>query len=299
VINCVWSEESLSADNRSWYAIATLVNNALDLAEVGFVHRNGFKQMPNDADGAVVIIHGEHQATQVQPVIDHINRMRWSVVIVIGDEGARFPVDRLQGGRRKVWVQMPVPGRHDWVDRRLICSYPHDCQSYLKLVGPQERDLNWSFAGQVNHQWRRECVQVLRGMTNGYLFESPTFWNGIPRENYYRVMLRSKVVACPAGSCTPDTIRVAEALEAGCVPIVEDRWPPFYPQGSKVKTGYWKYVLGEDPPFPLIYDWREFPGMLAQEIAKWPVNAVRLSNWWSEYKAKWPRFLKEDIDAVR
>jgi len=300
MINCVWSETSLDADNRSHYAIATLVNNALDRAELGFVHRNGFKQLPSDADGAVVIVHGEHQVNKSQELFNDLTRLKWAVVIVIGDDGALFPSEFIHGclpkGRCKLWLQMAVPQRHHFIDRRIICGFPHDAPAFLGHELGKDRIYEWSYAGQVNHRWRRECVNVLRNLPKGYLYESPGFWNGIPRDQYYRVMAQSKIVACPAGACTPDTLRMAEALEAGCVPIVEDRWPPNFPRGaSGVTTGYWRWVLGEQPPFPIITDWSQFPSMLAEHLVDWENRALRLKFWWHMYKEKQWRWLEEDV----
>lgn len=298
-LSCIWSEGSLDPDNRSHYGIATLLNNALDRAELGFIHRNGFKEMPPHENGAVVIVHGAHEVTTANQVVNNIERLVWSVVIVIGDEASVFPVERLYGNRRKVWVQMPVPGRHDRADRKLICGYPHDTVAFLEHYKGIPRPLDWSYAGQVNHAYRKQCVEVLRSMHNGFLFESPTFWNGIPRDEYYKVLAQSKLVACPPGANTPDTLRVAEALEAGCIPVADDRWPPGYPRsGNPGMMGYWRYVLGEEPPFPLIRDWREFPGVLAQQLAEGPEKADRIQTWWHGYKGRMREWLRDDVTAV-
>jgi len=282
--------------------MATLVNNSLDKAELGFVHRNGFKQLPADVDGAVVIIHGSHQLTDVDAVVGDIVRLKWSVSIVICDEEGVFPINRLTGLRRKVWIQMPIPKVHDIADRRLICGYPNDAPVYLQHCQKEmkERPLNWFYSGQVNHQRRRECIAQLKMTNHGFLFESPTFWGGLPRDEYYQKLASCKVAPCPSGAATPDTFRVWESLEAGCVPVVEDKWPPFFPRlGGYGQTGYWKLVLGEDPPFPVLTDWRDWPALIDQSLRDWPVNRDRLQEWWKGYKAKMTRWLEEDVNAVR
>lgn len=303
MINCVWSETSLDADNRSHYGIATLVNNMLDRAELGFVHRNGFGQLPPDADGAVVVVHGDHQASNPQPVIDAVARLSWAVTIVIGGDEGLFPAERLQGGRKKVWVQMPIPGVHDFAHRKLICGFPHDAPAYLELCEKEKarRMFNWGFSGQVNNQNRRNCVAQLKMCLHGYLKETPGFWQGLDRQEYYRLLADCKVAPCPSGAATPDTLRLAEALEAGCVPIADDRWPPFFPRRGfrPGMTGYWEYVLGEKAPFPTLTDWGEFPGLLERSLAEWPVNSLRLQEWWKSYKERMRSWLQEDVASVR
>lgn len=301
-MNCVWSETSLDPDNRSHYAIATLVNNALDRAELGFIHRNGFKELPNTGEGAVVIVHGEHEAPRAEEVIRNILALPWAVVIIIGDDMAQFPADRLLGSRRKVWVQMAVPGRHDNVSRKIICGYPHDAPAFLAHCEKEkrERPLDWFYSGQVNHLNRRQCILQLRMIHRGLLVESPGFWQGLPRDEYYRKLSSCKVAPCPTGAATPDTLRFAEALEAGCVPIVEDKWPPGFPRGGRPgMTGYWKYVLGEEPPFPVLTNWSDFPMLFDNALREWPINRDRLQEWWVGYKGKMARWLEEDVNSVR
>lgn len=297
MFNCVWSETALSDDNRSHYGIATLVNLAMDHAELGCVHRNGFEQLPADAQGAIVVIHGEHQVHDFQRIVHQLNRLSWSVVIVIGDDAALFPVERLAADRRKIWVQMPVPGRHDSVSRRLVCGFPHDAPAYLAHCHNLPRRLVWSLSGQVNHIWRRECVAQLQQMRDGFLMQTSGFWQGLPRDEYYRILAESKFVACPSGACTPDTLRVFEALEAGAIPVADDRFPPGYPRGVKYESGYWKYVLGSTP-FPVLTNWSEFPSIIEEWSHNYETKCEILQSWWCGYKNGMSRWLEEDVRAV-
>ena len=47
------------------------------------------------------------------------------------------------------------------------------------------------------------------------------FAQGIDQSEYLDEMAVAKVAPCPPGPNTPDTFRLYEALEAGCVPVVE------------------------------------------------------------------------------
>lgn len=301
MLNCVWSETSLDADNRSHYGIATLVNNALDRAELGFVHRNGFAQLSADAAGAVVIVHGEHQARAFQRTVDDVNRLGWAVVIVIGDDAALFPLERFDRNRRKFWVQMAVPGRHDWADRKLICGFPHDAPAFLEHCKDLPRRYVWSFSGQVNHAWRRECLAQLQTMPDGFVMQTPGFWQGLDRAEYYKLLAESKFVVCPSGACTPDTLRVAEALEAGAIPVADDRFPPGYPRRAQpgyVTTGYWRYALGVEPPFPTLTNWAEFSGVLDEWSRDYELRRHNLQAWWQGYKKQMSRWLEDDVHEL-
>jgi hypothetical protein len=291
-INVVWSEGVLGGDGRSRYATNTLLNTAIDRAEVGFVHRNGWAELPSDASGAVVVIQGEHLAGQEADLLNRMASFSWALTVVMGDECRRFNSRPFVGPRRKVWRQYPIPGKHDYEDRRLTAGYPQDCPMYLEHLQDvlANKTLDFSYAGQVNSATRQACVSQLRSLPNGYVYQSSGFWQGLPRDEYYRKVAESKVIACPGGAAFPESLRMGEALEAGCVPVVEDCFI--------VGTSYWKYVLGEELPFPTLTNWQDFPRLLEQVLREWPANRNRLQTWWAGYKARMPRWFEEDLRAV-
>lgn len=291
-VNAVWAEGVLGGDGRSRYATNTLLNTAMDRAEVGFVHRNGWKELPSEALGAVVIVQGEHLAGQEADLLNRMASFSWALTIIMGDECRKFNSRPFCGLRRKVWRQYPVPGVHDYEDRRLICGYPSDCPAYLEHLRKEmaEKSLYFSFAGQINNASRRICLEQLKLLPNGFVYPTPGFWRGLPRDEYYRKVAESKVVACPGGAAFPESLRMGEAFEAGCVPIVED----CFFNG----TSYWRYVLGEEPPFPTLTNWRDFYQVLDQALGKWPANRDRLQTWWAGYKARMPRWFEEDLRTI-
>jgi hypothetical protein len=228
---------------------------------------------------------------------DRLNRLSWSVVIVIGDDAAMFPTERLTHERRKIWLQMPVPGRHDFVARKLTCGFPHDAPAYLAHCQGLPRRFVWSFSGQVNHRLRQECVNHLGNMRDGFLMMTSGFWQGLPRDEYYRLLAESKFVACPSGACTPDTLRVFEALEAGAIPVADRRFPPGYPQGFKDTDNYWEYVLG-DVPFPTLTNWLDFPMIIQNWSQDYEARREKLQTWWKGYKNEMSRQLEEDVRSI-
>lgn len=292
----VWHEGSNSLDKRSRYGIATLLNETFDAVKnYEFVHYSTMRELPQTEKRAVIIIHGTHEYRVIDTIQQDVNGLEKSLIINIGDEGAEFPTRRLIGSTRKIWVQMPVPGRHDYASHFLVCGYPHDAKMHLAVRDARSvnRPLDWFFSGQVQHQRRRDCVAQLSRLPNGLLNPTPGFWQGLERSEYYRMMSDAKIIPCPAGSVTPDTIRMAEALEAGCVPIVDG----LYAQANR-PDNYWQYVLGENPPFPIIYDWKDFPRILAEELKKWPANRDRCIEWWTAYKLKMVDWMTQDIKEM-
>lgn len=300
MIPVVWHEGSLDLyDNRSHYALSTLINETFDNSDLQFLHCNTWKQLPEKSTGAIVIVHGGHQRKQLEEVLRDLQTLRWSLVMVMCDDESAFPTRKLLGPNRKIWQQMPIPRVHSFADRLMICGYPKDCQEELGKFPTSlmvEKPLNWFFAGQVNHVRRYQCVRALSNIDRGVLVETKSFFEqGLDRYTYYFGLARAKFAPCPSGPVTPDTIRMAEALEAGCIPIV-DECPGLtsgYPQE------YFKNVFGEYPPFPIIKDWSTLPQIIDKELRDWPQNQIRVQKWWKEYKTKMGIWLKEDIGHLQ
>lgn len=295
-IPVIWHEGVFGLDKRSRYGMSTLLNEMFDnTREFEFVHCNTMSELPQNAPEAVVIIHGEHEFNRVDQIEQDLNRLGRSVIVLACDEPGIFPAQRIIRPNRRLWIQ--TPNAHlPYGDRFMICGYPHDIHMHLANMDVRavDRPLDWFFSGQVTHGRRTQCVAQLRTMPNGQLNETAGFWQGIERSEYYRAMTQAKIIPCPSGPATPDSMRVAEALEAGCVPIVDALCSRHgYP------LGYWQTVLKQEPPFRLIEDWSTLPQVMAEELAKWPHNRDRLIDWWLEYKRSYCDWMREDIAALR
>jgi len=277
--------------------MATLLNEMLDnTKEYDFVHRSGFSELPSDVKDAIVIVHGEHEWQRWKEIESDLQKLTWALLIIICDEAPLFPWRKLVHPKRKIWIQTPSPTYHQAADRYMICGYPHDAQMHLSDYDAfsVDRPLDWFFAGQVTHGRRTQCVEQLRKMPNGLLFETPGFWQGLPRPEYYQSLSRARIVPCPSGPATPDSMRVAEALEAGCVPLVDGTC-----SRQNYPSGYWNFVLKSAPPFRIVDNWSELPRIMAEELAKWPNNRNELMVWWKEYKRSMSDWLREDLEYLR
>jgi len=294
----VWYEGVLGLEKRSRYGLASLLNESFDnTREFEFVHCSGWADLPVGSKEAIVVVHGEHLLAKVGQIEADLNTLDRALVVLFCDETSMFPGRRLEHPRRKIWLQTPVPnGSSSYANRYLICGYPHDAQTHLNHfdVRSVDRPFDWFFSGQVTHGRRTACVQQLRQMKGGLLNETPGFWQGLERSEYYRRMSQAMIIPCPSGPATPDTMRVAEALEAGCVPLVDGNCSlANYPEG------YWNFVLKSPPPFRIVDDWSKLPQIMDEELAKWPANRDALTQWWVEYKRSMSDWLREDWAALR
>lgn len=292
-----WFEGVLNLEKRSRYGIATLINEMFDnTREYEFLHCSGMADLPSGTKEAIVVVHGEHLLHRAYEVLRDLNTLDRSLVILFCDETPVFPGATLVGGKRKIWLQTPTPTGYPFADRYLICGYPHDAKVHLSGsdVRSVDRPLDWFFAGQVTHGRRSQCVRQLREMKGGLLLETPGFWQGMDRSSYYVNMASAKIIPCPSGPATPDTMRMAEALEAGCVPIVDGNC-----SRNGYPSGYWDFVLKSKPPFRIVEDWDTLPQIMVEELEKWPANRDALLPWWVEYKRSMSDWLREDIETLR
>lgn len=240
--------------------------------------------------GAIVIIPGRFHATESD--VDRINILcraePWVVYVITSDEDSEFPVDLLNHPNRKIWVQTPKPGQHDQYGWLPVGWTPHTVR------GPLMKSLDWAFMGQITHERRQELSDVLEGIERGAFLPTAGFTQGLDPADYIATLAQAKVAPCPSGPATVDTFRLYEALELGCIPIVEARTPKL------LMPAYWDGLFGMGSiPFPMVESWTELPDLLDQLLVFWPVNASRIGAWWQWWKRNLHRRFWADVRAVR
>jgi hypothetical protein len=150
------------------------------------------------------------------------------------------------------------------------------------------RRYRWSFVGDSNKSTRRAMLDALRSCAEPrgfgeqrssaeYFVHATSGFNGadaLPTDRYHDIMDDSILVPCPAGWQNLESFRTWEALEAGCIPIVERR-PHF---------DYYAALCG-DYPFPSVTDWAQAATLLQQSDADLEVLRRRCADWWRARKA--------------
>jgi hypothetical protein len=309
MINIVYHEGAEGGvHGRPRYANLTMLHEAFDslvLADklrIPPQHWAGMKYLPEWARGAAVVIHGgnEYHADSMigERVSEEVAELDWVVFIVTGDEASEMPARQLQHPNSRLWVQNPKPGVTQ-ADRYLICGYPNDCRDQLdrwrnriasNQIGEIRRDLDWSFAGQMTHRRRHEMGAAFSGVERGALVATAGFGQGLDHESYYKQLLRSKVVLCPSGPATPDSYRMAEALEAGAVPVLDAC-------ALDGVRGYWGMVFDEHP-FPVVEEWVEGPEKLKEVLADYERVQRECAYFWKKYKLTMRGWLEHDLKRL-
>lgn len=245
--------------------------------------------MAGKVDAAVVVIPaGRYEPDFVQA---EISRLAGCTVILTSDETALFDSSKLSHPNARWWVQAPRPGRcYPEGARFLPCGYPPYTREIVAAMAASasHKSSDWAFLGQVNHRSRRELVANLKGLSGGDLRPSQGFTKGVTQTSYLRSMAAAKIAPCPSGPGMCDSFRVWEALEAGCLPVVEAGCPAY-------DDGYWPQL---GAPFPTVADWSELPELMPKLLEEWPGNVNRVQSWWSGYKRQLRVQLAADLAGI-
>lgn len=265
---------------------------------VPYSHHDGIETLPAGAEGAVVVVPAQHHAgaEDLSRLNAEIANLGWVLVILTGDECSLFPWQDLQHPALRLWVMTPHPEHHAECPARFIGEgWRYDTPEVLAETSAA-KDQDWFFAGQVTHRRRKALAAALRRLSaqSGRLVETPGFTQGMERRDYLRALARAKVAPCPAGACTPDSFRLYEALEAGCLPLLDDTSP-------KGWSGFWALMerSGARPPAPTVERWADVGTVIDSEVGdQWPANANRASAWWQGYKRSLAYALDDDVREV-
>lgn len=250
-----------------------------------------------EGEGAVFVINGRTHIEDTDQINADIAKLPWVLFIETGDEEALFPWREIKHPLMKVWLMLPRMNQHDDVHFKLPNGYRPETRELLKNIGLQKRDIPYSFAGQVNHERREQCFDVARQFQpiyeNSVVIGTKTFGeHALSYPDYLNVMARSKIVLCPSGIESPDNFRLYEALEAGCIPVVD----AFSTQNKA--PGFWRYLFGHDIPFPIVSYWDKLPDMIPGLLADYPHNANRIYGWWQNIKRSMQFKLIDDIKEL-
>jgi hypothetical protein len=170
-----------------------------------------------------------------------------------------------------------------------------------------QRRYTWSFAGQLKSN-RASMLEQANTVPGGY-YRLTTKWNdpdGLDITQYAALLSDTVFALCPRGSKSVDCFRVYEALEAGAIPIVEDRsttgsildilrpggmqlistlhprdlWPNLKTHGL---ASYWTAAYGSDFPCPRLSHWQNLSALIkSHDSGK---KSLKIQQWWQAYKS--------------
>ena len=146
----------------------------------------------------------------------------------------------------------------------------------------------WVFVGQLKSD-RLKMVNALSNLQPNFLKPTSQFGgggSGFSVNQMIDLYESTTFVPCPSGNINPDTFRVMESLECGCIPVVVK----FY------GIDYFKYIYG-DHPFIVGKNWND----AALQIDELMSDSMKLNQkirdvalWYESYK----KYLRIDVCRI-
>lgn len=233
----------------------------------------------------IVVIPGAYQFDIVPEINKHIAQYDKVLVIVTSDEENKFPTGELDHPDMLIYATYPGPNYKN-VSQWLPIGYTPECRKILSKELPPNKVLSWYFAGQVTHPSRERLSNVLQTIQYpGEIQPTDGFAKGIDQTTYYYMLRKTRIAPAPGGPCSPDSFRLYEALEAGCIPVPEN--PGFFNQ----------LFAGEPLYFNALSNWSELPDLMTKYNDHFYEVSNNIFAWWQWYKRKLLYKLREDSEA--
>ena len=148
-----------------------------------------------------------------------------------------------------------------------------------------ERKYKWAFIGTPHKSSRHDLLFQLSGIEPSFFHKTKKFNEKIIEVDEMSTILSStEFIPSPNGLVHPETYRVYEALECGCIPIVENSYKYYdrlFPNNPLLKVDKWieaKHVIKE---------WGN------KQIKQ---KREECNTWWNQYKNQLQEFIKNKIN---
>lgn len=261
-------------------------------------HGYEFEEVDHDEFKAgIIVFPARAQVEQFDALQTYINGLEWVVIMFTGDEEGVFPFEKLTHPKMRKYVMSPRKGAR-YVDVSFLGTGYAPAVDHLPDTKP-EKIYDYFFAGQVTHERRKqmaEALKIVQATTDleGVYHPTESFTSGLEPSRYIQQLSLAKVAYCPSGPETPDTFRLFEALEAGCVPIADTRVPS-NKDNDEFGDDYWEYFFNDTVPFPIIRDYSSLKGYTLDVLENYDRFSVEVAAWWMGVKRRWALELSEHV----
>lgn len=241
-----------------------------------------------ECDKAFVIVCGYENRGMVAEVSEQLKKIKKVVLFITADERGLFRADKINHNNIHIWIQSPYPDRHEQFDKM-----PIGCPSHMKDNLPEytNKKNDAFFSGQITHVRRKQLAEVMPNIPNALFNPTPGFTQGYEPKEYYKHILESKIIPCPAGTSTIDSFRFYEALEMLSVPIGDVR------NSNNEKHDFWNFCFEQDVQISKASNWYNLPEIMSKELSEYPANMHRLVAWWMKYKRDFAYKIMEQLNG--
>ena len=237
---------------------------------------------PND-----VLIIVDSQLTIKKDFYLQLSKKCASIYLIhLGDEGATEDTNIIYNNCKHVWRTFGLP-RH-FQSKNVTCiPIGYKSGLFYKKRDVTERKYLWSFMGTVHGSSRFDLINKHKKLEPNFIKKTKSFGSNesLAAEEYYKILNESTFVLVPHGYLHPESYRLYEGLECGCIPIIENPhnfYNHFLLEHPLITINLWKESL-------------ETINDLYKNKEKLKDKSKEINNWWNEYKLNLQTKIKNKI----
>ena len=204
-------------------------------------------------------------------------------LIHLGDESSTYDLSLIYHKFNFVWRGFCS---NRYINNKKVSCLPIGYKSGTFFKNEiSERKYKWAFIGTPHKSSRHDLLFQLSDIEPSFSHKTEEFNKKIIEADKMSSILSStEFVPSPNGFVHPETYRVYEALECGCIPIVENAYKYYdrlFPGNPFLKVDKWieaKHVIME---------WGNEQTKQKRKECK---------TWWNKYKRRWQEFIKNKVN---
>ena len=199
----------------------------------------------------------------------------------LGDESGSYDISSVYNNCTYIWRDFCS---NKYFNNNKVKCMPIGYKSGVVNKQKNARKYKWAFIGTPHKSSRHDLLFQFSGIKPFFCHKTQKFDQKIISvDGMNEILSSTEFIPCPNGFFHPETYRVYEALESGCIPIVENAYK-YYDR------------LFPNNPFIKVDKWEE-----AKPIIKgWGVDQIKQKReefkiWWSKLKNELQDFIKDKI----
>ena len=199
----------------------------------------------------------------------------------LGDESGAYDLSKVYKNCDYVWRTFCS---NKYFKNNQVRCIPIGYKSGLVNKQENKRKYKWAFTGTPHKSSRHDLLFQFSDIKPFFCHKTNKFDEKIISVNEMSEILSStEFMPCPNGFFHPETYRLYEALQCGCIPIVENAYKYYdrlFPNNPFIKVGKWADAKA------IIKNWNESQIKAKQE---------ECNSWWSSYKIELQEMVKNKI----
>ena len=227
-----------------------------------------------DENESLIIV--DHMiSTKESFYFDLSNKVKKIFLIHLGDEGGAEKKDLVYPLCEHIWRTFSLPMFKNFKN---VTSIPigYKCDPIKDKINILKRNYKWSFLGTTHGSSRYDLLDKHKNIMPNFINLTEDFSGkkSMDTNNYYKILNNSIFAPIPHGYFHPETYRLYEALEAGCIPIIEN---PFQ---------FFDNFLPNNP-LPSVNSWEDSSTIIKKYLEnKKDIEILgnKINDWWTQHK---------------